>query len=66
MACLDKVAAARARHPAFVRCDNGPELTTNALRHWCRFAGTGTSYIEPGSPWENPWLSKVLRQPDSR
>jgi putative transposase len=23
---------------------------------WCRFAGTGTSYIEPGSPWKNPWV----------
>jgi len=39
-----------------VRCDNGPELTANALRDWCRFTGPGTSYIEPGSPWENPWV----------
>jgi hypothetical protein len=56
VACLDKIAAARGRHPAFVRCDNGPELTAHALRDWCRFAGTATSYIEPGSPWENPWV----------
>ena len=33
---------------------NGPELTANALRDWCRFSGTGSSYIEPGAPWENP------------
>jgi transposase InsO family protein len=39
-----------------IRCDNGPELTANALRDWCRFSGTGTSYIEPGSPWENPFV----------
>jgi putative transposase len=39
-----------------VRCDNGPELTANALRDWCRFTGPATSYIEPGSPWENPWV----------
>jgi putative transposase len=26
------------------------------LRDWCRFSGTGTSYIEPGSPWENPFV----------
>ena len=32
------------------------ELTANALRDWCRFSGTGTSYIEPGSPWENPFV----------
>jgi putative transposase len=42
--------------PDFIRCDNGPELTANALRDWCRFTHTGTSYIEPGSPWQNPWV----------
>jgi putative transposase len=42
--------------PAFIRCDNGPELTANALRDWCRFTGSGTSYIEPGTPWQNPWV----------
>jgi putative transposase len=42
--------------PEFIRCDNGPELTANALRDWCRFTGAGTSYIEPGSPWQNPWV----------
>jgi len=42
--------------PEFIRCDNGPELTANALRDWCRFSGTGTSNIEPGSPWENPFV----------
>ena len=35
---------------------NGPELTANALRDWCRFSGTGSSYIEPGTPWENPYV----------
>ena len=32
--------------PQFVRMDNGPELTAHALRDWCRFTGTATSYIE--------------------
>ncbi len=27
-----------------------------ALRDWCATAGTNTSYIEPGSPWENPFV----------
>ena len=40
----------------FIRCDNGPELTANALRDWCRFSRAGASYIEPGSPWQNPWV----------
>jgi len=39
-----------------VRRDNGPELTANALRDWCRFTGTGTSYIEPGTSWQHPWV----------
>ena len=56
VACLDKIVDTRGRHPTFIRCDNGPELTANALRDWCRFTGCGTSYIEPGSPWENPWV----------
>jgi putative transposase len=55
VAVLDKIATGRG-FPEFVRCDNGPELTANALRDWCRFTGTGTSYIEPGSPWQNPWV----------
>jgi putative transposase len=56
VAALDTVAAGRGRHPTYIRCDNGPELTANALRDWCRFGGTGASYIDPGSPWQNPWV----------
>ena len=26
-----------------------PKLTANALRDWCRFSRTGSSYIEPGA-----------------
>lgn len=56
VATLDRIVARRGGHPDFIRCDNGPELTANALRDWCRFTGAGTSYIEPGSPWQNPWV----------
>jgi putative transposase len=56
VAALDRVVAERGTNPSFVRCDNGPELTAHALRDWCRFTRTGASYIEPGSPWENPWV----------
>ncbi len=40
--------------------DHPPELTANALRDWCRFSGAGTSYIEPGSPWQNPWVESYV------
>ena len=42
--------------PQHLRCDNGPELIAWALRDWCRDRGPATSYIEPGSPWENPYV----------
>lgn len=56
VAALDAVVADRGTAPDYIRCDNGPELTAYALRDWCRFSGTGSSYIEPGAPWENPYV----------
>ena len=53
---LEALVAARGGPPEFLRMDNGPELTANALRDWCRFSEAGTAYIEPGSPWENPFV----------
>jgi len=38
-----------------LRMDNGPEMIAWALRDYCRLAGVRTTYIEPGSPWENPF-----------
>src|ERR1039458_2365800 len=35
---LDGLVAVRGRAPEFIRADNGPELTANALRDWCRFS----------------------------
>ncbi len=56
VATLDKIAGPRGTHPEFVRMDNGPELTAHALKDWCRFTEAGTAYIDPGSPWQNPWV----------
>ena len=39
--------------PEYLRSDNGPEFVARELRHWLAKLGTGTLYIEPGSPWEN-------------
>jgi transposase InsO family protein len=46
----------RGRAPELIRCDNGPEFISQALRDWCRFAGATTGYIEPGAPWQNPFV----------
>ena len=42
--------------PEHLRMDNGPEMMAWALRDWCRLSGTTTTYIEPGAPWENPFV----------
>lgn len=53
---LEQLVTRRGRAPARLRCDNGPELTSHALRDWCRFSETRTAFIEPGSPWQNPFV----------
>lgn len=42
--------------PAFVRMDNGPELTAAALQAFCERSEVATTYIDPGCPWQNPWI----------
>ncbi len=42
--------------PQFIRSDNGPEFIATALRKAFAEHGIRTHYIEPGSPWENPFI----------
>lgn len=56
VATLERLVAGRGRAPEHIRCDNGPELIAHTLRDWCRRSGTATAYIEPGSPWQNPFI----------
>ena len=39
--------------PEHIRCDNGPEFTSQAVRDWLQALHVRTLFIEPGSPWEN-------------
>jgi len=55
VACLERLSAERGA-PAYVRFDNGPEFIAYALADWCRFNGTQTVFIDPGSPWQNAWI----------
>jgi putative transposase len=41
--------------PSYLRGNNGPEFIAAALKDWCRFSGIGSVFIEPGSPWQNPY-----------
>lgn len=52
---LERLVADRGA-PTYLRADNGPEMIAWTLRDYCRLAGTETAYIEPGSPWENPFV----------
>jgi putative transposase len=52
---LERLVAERGA-PEHLRMDNGPEMTAHALQDWCRFSKAGTVYIEPGSPWQNPFV----------
>ncbi len=53
---LDRIVLERGKGPELLRSDNGPELTSNALRDWCRLGNTGSVFIDPGSPWQNPFV----------
>jgi transposase InsO family protein len=42
--------------PKFIRSDNGSELTARKLQEWLAEMKVQTAYIEPGSPWQNPFV----------
>ena len=39
--------------PQYLRSDNGPEFIKKKLLEWLKSVGVITTFIEPGSPWEN-------------
>lgn len=42
--------------PEYIRSDNGPEFVARRLRSFLENLEIGTSYIEPGSPWQNGYV----------
>ena len=39
--------------PSYIRSDNGAEFTARAVMCWLRDKHVGSSFIRPGSPWQN-------------
>ena len=39
--------------PKRLRCDNGPEFISKAIKKWLITIGVEVLYIEPGAPWQN-------------
>jgi len=52
---LEQLAVERGA-PCFLRMDNGPEFVAHAINDWCRFNGSDSLFIDPGSPWQNCWI----------
>jgi putative transposase len=53
--CLAKLFLERGT-PDYIRSDNGPEFTAQAVRDWLKKLAVKTLFIEPGSPWENGYV----------
>lgn len=61
---IEALAEAMCLHgiPENIRCVNGPEMISKALRKWVAKAGSQIQYIAPGSPWENGDSRKLQRK----
>ena len=52
-ACPHAGHGARYGRPAYLRCDNGGQFISKAVRLWAERKRVGSPYIDPGSPWQN-------------
>ena len=42
--------------PKAVVCDNGPELTSKAMRFWSERSGAALNFVQPGKPTQNAFV----------
>jgi putative transposase len=42
--------------PRAIRCDNGPELTSQAFTDWCKAQDIELRFIQPGKPDQNAYI----------
>jgi putative transposase len=48
--------------PLVLRCDNGPEFISKALKEYCEDE-IGINYIPPGQPWKNGFIKSFNNRP---
>src|SRR6056297_1807385 len=47
--------------PKLLRCDNGPEYISEALRAWAEKNGVAIQHIQPGKPQQNAYVERYNR-----
>ncbi|MDF7611444.1 integrase core domain-containing protein, partial [Escherichia coli] len=47
--------------PIAIRCDNGPEYTSNTLISWANDRGIQINFIQPGDPQQNAYIERYNR-----
>ena len=47
--------------PIAIRCDNGPEYTSNTLISWANDRGIQINFIQPGNPQQNAYIERYNR-----
>ncbi len=47
--------------PRAIRCDNGPELTSDAFTAWCKKQDIELRFIQPGKPDQNAYIERFNR-----
>ena len=57
---LEQIIEWRGR-PAVIRCDNGPEYVSEALRDWARSHDIRLEHIQPGKPQQNAYVERYNR-----
>jgi len=57
---LEQIIEWRGR-PAVIRCDNGPEYLSEAIRDWARSQDIPLEHIQPGKPQQNADVERYNR-----
>jgi putative transposase len=47
--------------PCVIRCDNGPEYISQAIKDWASESGIHLQYIQPGNPQQNAYVERFNR-----